>query len=136
MSQPINLSDITALSVDERIELVQAIWDSIAADADRNDAGHRHQARRVFRLRLLNGCWHLTPPESRRACGLWSACAPAATIARSATEFLVGARSFAQLDGATPGGCDVDHVRSLSPVRPSRDPDRRRRSTQRRARAS
>ncbi|HEX8202118.1 MAG TPA: addiction module protein, partial [Isosphaeraceae bacterium] len=34
MGQQVNLADITALSIDERIILVQAIWDSIAAEAD------------------------------------------------------------------------------------------------------
>ena len=32
MSQPINIDDIKALSIPERIILVEDIWDSIAAD--------------------------------------------------------------------------------------------------------
>jgi putative addiction module component (TIGR02574 family) len=34
MPQPVNLEDITAMTIDERIVLVQAIWDSIAAETD------------------------------------------------------------------------------------------------------
>jgi putative addiction module component (TIGR02574 family) len=34
MAEPVRLTQITALSVDERIELVQAIWDSIAAETE------------------------------------------------------------------------------------------------------
>jgi putative addiction module component (TIGR02574 family) len=34
MPQPIHLADITAMTIDERIALVQAIWDSIAAETD------------------------------------------------------------------------------------------------------
>jgi putative addiction module component (TIGR02574 family) len=35
MVQPINPADFSSLSIDERIALVQAIWDSIAAETDR-----------------------------------------------------------------------------------------------------
>jgi putative addiction module component (TIGR02574 family) len=34
MTQPIGLAEITAMSLDDRIALVQAIWDSIADEAD------------------------------------------------------------------------------------------------------
>jgi putative addiction module component (TIGR02574 family) len=34
MGQPVHLADIKALSVDERIALVQAIWDTIAAEVE------------------------------------------------------------------------------------------------------
>lgn len=34
MAQAINLADVTTLPIDERIALVQAIWDSIAAETD------------------------------------------------------------------------------------------------------
>ena len=34
MAQPISLTDITAMTIDERIALVQAIWDSITAETD------------------------------------------------------------------------------------------------------
>ena len=33
MGFPINIDEIAALSVDQRLELVQAIWDTIADDA-------------------------------------------------------------------------------------------------------
>ena len=34
MAQPISLTDIAAMTIDERMALVQAIWDSIAAETD------------------------------------------------------------------------------------------------------
>ena len=34
MTQPVNLADITAMSIDDRIALVQAILDSIADETD------------------------------------------------------------------------------------------------------
>ncbi len=34
MTQPVNLADITVMSIDDRIALVQAIWDSIADETD------------------------------------------------------------------------------------------------------
>jgi putative addiction module component (TIGR02574 family) len=34
MAQPIDFADVTAMTIDERIALVQAIWDSIAAETD------------------------------------------------------------------------------------------------------
>ena len=34
MAQPVNLADITAMTIDDRIALVQAIWDSITAETD------------------------------------------------------------------------------------------------------
>jgi putative addiction module component (TIGR02574 family) len=34
MAQPINLAYITAMTINERIALVHAIWDSIAAEMD------------------------------------------------------------------------------------------------------
>ncbi len=37
MAIPVNLPEIMALSIDERIELAQAIWDSIADETDEAD---------------------------------------------------------------------------------------------------
>lgn len=34
MAQSIDFADVTAMTIDERIALVQAIWDSIAAETD------------------------------------------------------------------------------------------------------
>jgi putative addiction module component (TIGR02574 family) len=53
MVQPINPADFSALSIDERIALVQAIWDSIAAETDRlplTDPQKRELDRRIAEL--------------------------------------------------------------------------------------
>ena len=53
MVQPIDFSAITALSIDERIALVQAIWDSIAAETDQlplTDPQKREFDRRIADL--------------------------------------------------------------------------------------
>ncbi len=43
MTQPVNLADITAMSIDDRIALVQAILDSIADETDAFPVTEEHQ---------------------------------------------------------------------------------------------
>jgi putative addiction module component (TIGR02574 family) len=54
MAQPIRLSEITALSLNERIELVQAIWDSIAAETERIELTERQRVELDRRLADLD----------------------------------------------------------------------------------
>jgi putative addiction module component (TIGR02574 family) len=53
MAHPSNYPDFTSLPIDERIALVQAIWDSIAADTDQlplTDPQKRELDRRIADL--------------------------------------------------------------------------------------
>ncbi|HVS35693.1 MAG TPA: addiction module protein [Gemmataceae bacterium] len=53
MTQPLNLADITAMNIDDRIALVQAIWDSIADETDAfpvSDEQQRLLDRRIAEL--------------------------------------------------------------------------------------